>query len=70
MNRDHKGMVKFESREDEDFRTICAHLKIMINGMKGKDLEILGTTRLMGGWSSTEQARLFLDIGGAIEGLY
>ena len=31
INKDHVGIVKFESSNDEDFKSICGHLLDMIS---------------------------------------
>ena len=39
INKDHIGMAKFTSSEDEDFKTICGHLGSMVSNAPQKIAE-------------------------------
>jgi hypothetical protein len=30
INKDHIGMAKFDSPQDDDFQTICGHIRLMV----------------------------------------
>jgi hypothetical protein len=39
INKDHVGMTKFPSSEDEDFQTVCGHLCYMVSSAPQKIAE-------------------------------
>jgi hypothetical protein len=48
VNKDHIGMSKFESPEDEDFQTICGHLQIMVREAPNKMAERWSREKVQG----------------------